>query len=182
MIRKAKKGHITTVDPKKGRVGSHKWKDVQKTAKAKAKKRAANPRKPPEAREETSITRGIYRLFDKYGPSLVSIDMAIEVARAIKPDSKFDKWHLYFHRKIYKQLVADGVDPYAPVGIRPKGEVYIDKQGVQRIDKSTIVRRDKKGKLVKAKATGRKPLPVAKTSGPKTLAEFYALEKANASK
>lgn len=175
MLRKIKKGHISSVDPKKGRLGSEKRKEHDKKTKAAAKKRAANPRKPPKPSEETSITRGIYRLFQLNGPDLTTLDMCIEVAKAIKPDTKFDRWHLYYHRKIYKQLVAANEDPFNPIGIRPKGEVIVpdDDYGTVRLDRSKAPKRDIRGKIIKQRAGGRQPLKQQAKSGPKTLAEFY---------
>ena len=177
MIRKAKKGHVTSVDPKKGRVGSQKWEKAQADTKAKKQKRSASPRKPPAPHEETSITRGIYRLFEMYGPNNVTLEQCLEVAKAIKPTTAFTRWHMYYHRKIYKQLVAANADPFNPIGIRPKGEVYLDEKGIARLDTSKAVQRDKRGKIIKPKT---KPLrnPAAKrTEGPKTMAEFFALQE-----
>lgn len=175
MLRKAKKGHVTSVDPKKGRLGSKLNDDAQKAAKAAAKKRLAKRKTPPKPHEETSITRGIYRLFDIHTPAMTTLEMCVAVAKVIKPDTKFDKWHLYYHRKVYKQLVANGEDPYNQIGIRPKGEVYIDEKGVARLDKSKAP----VTKKVKIKKTGRGPLPTPST-GPKSLAEFFAMEQAAA--
>lgn len=51
-----------------------------------------------------SITRAIYSLFEEKGADNVTVAEAIEVAKKLKPDTKFSKWHLYFHRCEFKKL------------------------------------------------------------------------------
>ncbi len=73
---------------------------------AKAKKKAkpkATINKTPEEPKFSSITKAMYWLFDTKGPENVSVEEATKLARKVKSNTKFNKWHLYFHRKNYRQ-------------------------------------------------------------------------------
>lgn len=50
----------------------------------------------------TSIRAAIYDLFASKGCENVTVEEATALARTVKPDTRFDKWHLYFHRKNWR--------------------------------------------------------------------------------
>lgn len=70
--------------------------------------------------QKVSITKAIYVLFAKHNPENVTPEMGAELALKINPESKFDKWHLYFHRKNFRALdlageLEDKIDRTNPV-------------------------------------------------------------------
>lgn len=72
-----------------------------KTAKKSVKKTSVKKSKV----SKPSITLATYTLMHKFGPDNVTVAQATELAKQCKPDTKFNAWHLYFHRKNYR--VAD---------------------------------------------------------------------------
>lgn len=49
-----------------------------------------------------SIREACYHLFETHGPDKVTVEMATELAREVMPTTKFNQWHLYFHRRNYR--------------------------------------------------------------------------------
>ncbi len=58
-------------------------------------------------KNRVSIQSAIYDLFEKKGCDNVMVEEAILIARAVKPDTKFDRWHLYFHRKNWRRILVE---------------------------------------------------------------------------
>ncbi len=54
-----------------------------------------------------SITHEIYKLFEEKGPNNVTLEEATELAKSLKPDTKFDKTHLSYHRCNYRKITGD---------------------------------------------------------------------------
>ena len=54
-----------------------------------------------------SIRDLLYTVFLRVGPENVHPDFAQAIALMYKPASKFNKWHLYFHRKNFRQAVLN---------------------------------------------------------------------------
>ncbi len=93
--------------------------EVDKLRMAKAAKKARKPRqvksnstrgstalhKPATRPKFQSIREGIYALFDEkgVGPKDVTAEEAVVRAKSINPKTKFDRWHLYYHRKNYRK-------------------------------------------------------------------------------
>ena len=82
------------------------------TKKVATKKKAA---KKPDSHavadrktQKVSITKAIYALLHEHGPERVTVALATELAQKVNKTTKFDKWHLYFHRKNYRQLDLEG--------------------------------------------------------------------------
>ena len=66
----------------------------------------SNGKGKPREKKQT-IRATLYALFEKKGMDKVTLEEATKVALAVKPDSKFNKWHLYFHRKNYRRGILD---------------------------------------------------------------------------
>lgn len=56
---------------------------------------------------KTSIQSEIYALFERKGCDNVMVEEATLIARSVKPDTKFDRWHLYFHRKNWRRILVE---------------------------------------------------------------------------
>jgi hypothetical protein len=50
----------------------------------------------------TTIKAAVYELFETHGVENVTVEMATDAARAVKPDTRFNKHHLYFWRKKWR--------------------------------------------------------------------------------
>lgn len=86
-----------------------------KTAKEKEQEREEASRRAAAARNSPkggtpyrSIREMCYAIFDEKGPNNVRLKDVLELAKKIKPDTKFNRWHLYFHRKTYRDWVRAG--------------------------------------------------------------------------
>lgn len=79
--------------------------------KVKASKQTTKDVATKKSTKGKSITQVIYELFAEKGVDNVKPEEAIAAALAVKPESKFDKWHLYFHRRNYKAAVDAGEMP-----------------------------------------------------------------------
>lgn len=75
-----------------------------KTAKKSVKKTSVKKSRA----SKPSITLATYTLMHKFGPDNVTVAQATELAKQCKPDTKFNAWHLYFHRKNYRVLDLNG--------------------------------------------------------------------------
>lgn len=61
-----------------------------------------------------SIREMCYALFDELGPNEVTLELVLPLAKKLKPDTKFDKSHLYYHRQHWKNarlMEADDIRP-----------------------------------------------------------------------
>jgi len=97
-IRKYRRGELERV---KAVSTGRQRKDGQAAATLKSK----GEEKPKEKKQ--TIRAALYALFEKKGVDKVTVEEATKVALAVKPDSKFNKWHLYFHRKNYRREILD---------------------------------------------------------------------------
>ncbi len=83
-------------------------KTTSKTETEKKEKKVKDPAtkqsKPLDPKSYRSIREACYALFDRDGVDNVKVEDAMKLAQAIKPDTKFNKWHLYYHRKGYKDM------------------------------------------------------------------------------
>ncbi len=66
------------------------------------KKAKAAPKKKSESKYP-SIKAALYALFASKGCENVSVAEATVLAKSVKKDTKFNRWHLYFHRKNWRQ-------------------------------------------------------------------------------
>ncbi len=51
-----------------------------------------------------SLSAAIYELFDKKGVDEVTYDECLELAKSVKKDTKFDKYHFSWYKNKYRQL------------------------------------------------------------------------------
>ncbi len=74
---------------------------LKKVADKKVTSKTTQPKKVAKTR--VTITATILALFDKKGIENVSIEEATKAALRIKKNSKFNKWHLYYFRKVWRK-------------------------------------------------------------------------------
>ena len=75
----------------------------------KTKTKKTNETKSTKKVVKKSITSEIYALFIKNGIDEVKLDAAVEVARKIKKDTRFDSSHLAFHKNKFREKVRLGL-------------------------------------------------------------------------
>ncbi len=59
----------------------------------------------PKRPRRVSIASKIFEEFEKLGLEKVTLERCLELAQGVKPDTKFDKWHFYYYRKVYRDKV-----------------------------------------------------------------------------
>lgn len=106
-----KKAKNADLPPKPTAPVKEKAAKTPKTKAPKTPKAKAPAPKPAKAKGKKSITQVIYELLEKEGPENVTPEMATTAALAINPDSAFNKWHLYFHRRNYRAAILAGENP-----------------------------------------------------------------------
>ena len=101
----------TSVKTKKSVKKSKKTKRVsnaQKVKKARGVKKTQNAKLSKSQKRngdeapKLSITKALYQLFEEKGCENVTVEEATVLARSIKKDTKFNRWHLYFHRRKFR--------------------------------------------------------------------------------
>ena len=64
------------------------------------KSKKSSPKKP---QKKVSLKEAIYNLFDSKGVSKVSYQEVEKLAKKVKPDTKFNKYHFSWYRNNYKK-------------------------------------------------------------------------------
>jgi hypothetical protein len=67
-----------------------------------------------------TIKEEIFKLFRKLGWENVTNEVAFEAAKIVKPTTKWNITHLYYWRKIFKQLCESGVEKNGPMKVTKK--------------------------------------------------------------
>lgn len=95
-----------------------------KSRKSKSKKvtgttshtRASKTAKSSKLKRKPSISSRLYELFDKVGVQEVKLDVAIKLAKKIKPDTAFNLKHLAWHKHHYQNYVLPRREALAKAG------------------------------------------------------------------
>ncbi len=53
----------------------------------------------------TVISKAIYDYFNKVGINNTNYDHCLQLAKIIKPTTKFNKYHYYWYKKYYKENI-----------------------------------------------------------------------------
>jgi len=94
-----------------------------------------------------SITRAAYMLFETLGEAEVKVPMFNVLAKSIKPNSKTNKWHLYFHRRNYRAMMLNHEAPKYKGGEKAFIDKFINNYNeIEELDKTP-----KKKKVLKKK-------------------------------
>jgi hypothetical protein len=86
---------------------SNKTKTTKKETAKKENTKKAEKEVKPEKERKMSITRALHKRFAEVGVENVKLEEALAIAKAIKPDTKFNSRHLAWHRNYYKELQAN---------------------------------------------------------------------------
>ena len=79
-------------------------------SKAKSKSKSSSPKRKKSTKKKTykqgSLKEAIYKLFDRKGVTKVTYKEVENLAKRVKPDTKFNKAHFAWYRGDYKKSKA----------------------------------------------------------------------------
>lgn len=64
-------------------------------------------RAPKRGGEWPSIKAVLYYYFDRVGCDNAVYGTCLKLARIVRPTTKFNPWHMYYHRKIYRRVLVE---------------------------------------------------------------------------